>query len=160
VRKDFLHKLSRKLVNENQVIITENLAVKNMVKNHNLAKAISDASWSEFTTMLSYKAGNDGKIYQEIDRFFPSSKTCSVCLNRIRELPLDVRSWQCQNCGTKHDRDVNAAINIRDEGLRILALGTSATANGRDVRPKVGRKNSVSKAVPNEVGSPIRHAVG
>ncbi|MGG6269839.1 RNA-guided endonuclease InsQ/TnpB family protein [Leptolyngbya sp. AN03gr2] len=153
VRKDFLHKLSRKMVNENQVICVENLAVKNMVKNHNLAKAINDASWSEFTTMLKYKAGNDGKAYQEVDRFFPSSKTCSVCLNRVGSLPLDVRSWQCQNCGTKHDRDVNAAINIRDEGLRILALGTSATANGGKVSPKVGRKKSVSKALPREIGS-------
>lgn len=152
-RKDFLHKLSRKLVNENQVIVAENLAVKNMVKNHNLAKAISDASWSEFTRMLSYKAGNEGKTYLEVDRFFPSSKTCSVCLNRIGDLPLDIRSWQCQNCGTKHDRDVNAAINIRDEGLRILALGTSASANGGKVSPKVGRKKSVSKALPREIGS-------
>lgn len=152
-RKDFLHKLSRKLVNENQVIVAGNLAVKNMVKNHNLAKAISDASWSEFTRMLSYKAGNEGKTYLEVDRFFPSSKTCSVCLNRIGDLPLDIRSWQCQNCGTKHDRDVNAAINIRDEGLRILALGTSASANGGKVSPKVGRKKSVSKALPREIGS-------
>ena len=160
VRKDFLHKLSRKMVNENQVICVENLAVKNMVKNHNLAKAISDASWSEFTRMLKYKAGQDGKVYQEVDRFFPSSKTCSVCLNRIGSLALDIRSWQCQNCGTKHDRDVNAAINIRDEGLRILALGTSASANGRDVNPRVGRKSSVSKVVPVEIGSPTRHAMG
>lgn len=158
VRKDFLHKLSRKLVNENQVIITENLAVKNMVKNRNLAKAISDASWSEFTRMLSYKAGNEGKTYLEVGRFFPSSKTCSVCLNRMGSLPLDIRSWQCQNCGTKHDRDVNAAINIRDEGLRILALGTSATANGGKVSPKVGRKKSVSKALPREIGSQHRTA--
>ncbi len=155
VRKDFLHKLSRKMVNENQVICVENLAVKNMVKNHNLAKAISDASWSEFTRMLSYKAGQDGKIYQEVDRFFPSSKTCSVCLNRVGSLALEIRSWQCQNCATKHDRDVNAAINIRDEGLRILALGTSATANGGKVSPKVGRrKSSVSEALPVEIGSP------
>ncbi len=154
VRKDFLHKLSRKMVNENQVICVENLAVKNLVKNHNLAKAISDASWSEFTRMLSYKAGQDGKIYQEVDRFFPSSKTCSVCLNRMGSLPLDIRSWQCENCATKHDRDVNAAINIRDEGLRILALGTSATANGGKVSPRVGRrKSSVSKALPIEIGS-------
>ncbi len=160
IRKDFLHKLSRKLVNENQVIVTEKLAVKNMVKNHNMAKAISDASWSEFTRMLKYKAGNEGKIYLEVDRFFPSSKTCSVCLSQVVGLPLDVRSWQCQNCKTKHDRDVNAAINIRNEGLRILALGTSATANGGTVRPRTGRKSSVSKARPDEVGSPIRHAVG
>jgi putative transposase len=155
-RSDFLHKLSRKMVNENQVICVENLAVKNMVKNHNLAKAISDASWSEFTAMLKYKAGAFGKIYVEVDRFFPSSKTCSVCLNRVGNLALDVRSWQCQNCQTKHDRDVNAAINIRDEGLRVLALGTSATASGGKVSPKVGRrKSSVSKAHPSEAGSPI-----
>lgn len=155
-RKDFLHKLSRKMVNENQVICVENLAVKNMVKNHNLAKAISDASWSEFTAMLKYKAGSEGKIYVEVDRFFPSSKTCSVCLNRVGSLALDVRSWQCQNCETKHDRDINAAINIREEGLRILALGTSATASGGKVSPKVGRrKSSVSKAHPREAGSTI-----
>ena len=154
IRKDFLHKLSRKMVNENQVICVENLAVKNMVKNHNLAKAISDASWSEFTRMLEYKAREEGKCYVEVGRFFPSSKTCSVCLNRVGSLPLNVRSWQCQNCETKHDRDVNAAINIRDEGLRILALGTSAAANGGKVSPRSGRrKSSVSKALPVEVGS-------
>jgi putative transposase len=154
-RKDFLHKLSRKLVNKNQVIVTENLAVKNMVKNHNLAKAISDASWAEFTRMLKYKAGFDGKVYIEVDRFFPSSKTCSVCLNRVGSLSLDIRSWQCESCGTKHDRDVNAALNIRNEGLRILALGTSATASGGKVSPKGGRrKSSVSKALPVEAGSP------
>jgi putative transposase len=113
-RKDFQHKLSRKLVNENQVIIVENLAVKNMVKNHCLAKAISDCGWSEFTRQLKYKAERDGKIYLEIGRFFPSSKTCHVCLNQVGSLPLDVRSWICNSCGTKHDRDVNAAINIRD----------------------------------------------
>lgn len=160
-RIDFLHKLSRKLVNENQVICIENLAVKNMLKNHNLAKAISDASWSTFTTMLKYKAGQDGKTYQEVDRFFPSSKTCSVCLNRVGSLPLDVRSWQCQSCEAKHDRDVNAAINIRNEGLRILALGTSATASGGKVSPKVGRrKSSVSKAPPCEAGSPTSYEMG
>jgi putative transposase len=125
------------------------------VNNHNLAKAISDASWGEFTRQLKYKAENDGKVYQEVDRFFPSSKTCSVCLNRIGSLALDIRSWRCQGCGTKHDRDVNAAINIRDEGLRILALGTSATANGGKVRPKVGRKKSVLEALPSEIGSSV-----
>lgn len=159
-RKDFLHKLSRKIVNENQVICVENLAVKNMVKNHNLAKALFDASWSKFTGMLKYKAGDAGKIYIEVDRFFSSSKTCSVCLNQVGSLPLDVRSWQCQNCETKHDRDVNAAINIRDEGLRILALGTIATASGGKVSPRVGRrKSSVSKAHPREAGSLLHTAM-
>jgi putative transposase len=149
-RKDFQHKLSRKLVNENQVIVVENLAVKNMVKNHCLAKAISDCGWSSFTTMLKYKAEKEGKVYQEVGRFFPSSKTCHVCLNQVGSMPLDVRSWTCSNCGTKHDRDVNAAINIRDEGLRLLTLGTSVPASGGNVRPKVGRKSSVSKAVAVE----------
>ncbi len=153
-RKDFQHKLSRKLVNENQVIIVEDLAVKNLVKNHNLAKSISDAGWSEFTRQLKYKAQKDGKTYLEIGRFFPSSKTCHVCLNQVGSLPLDLRSWTCSNCDTKHDRDVNAAINIRDQGLRILALGTSATASGGNVRQKVGRKSSVSNAVAVETGSP------
>ena len=152
-RSDFQHKLSRKLVNENQVIIVENLAVKNMVKNHCLAKAISDCGWSEFTRQLKYKAERDGKTYLEIGRFFPSSKTCHVCLNQVGSLPLDVRRWTCSSCQTKHDRDVNAAINIREEGLRVLALGTSATANGRNVSPRAGRKSSVSKAVPVEIGS-------
>ena len=132
-REDFLHKLSRKIVNENQVIAVENLNIKGMVRNHNLAKAISDVSWGMFCTMLKYKAESEGKTYVEIDRFFPSSKTCHVCLNRVDNLTLDVRAWTCKHCGTDHDRDVNAAINIRNEALRILALGTSANACGGDV---------------------------
>jgi putative transposase len=142
-RKDFQHKLSRKLVNENQVIVVENLAVKNLVKNHCLAKTISDCGWSSFTNMLKYKSEKDGKIYLEIGRFFPSSKTCHVCLSQVGSLPLDTRFWTCSSCQTKHDRDINAAINIRDEGLRLLALGTSATANGEEVSPSRGRKASV-----------------
>jgi putative transposase len=123
-REDFLHKLSRSLVDENQVICVENLAVKNMMKNHNLAKAISQVGWGQFCTMLKYKAEQDGKTYVEVDRFFPSSKTCNVCLNQVDSLPLDIRSWKCSNCKTEHDRDINAAKNIRDEGLRIIACGT------------------------------------
>ena len=131
--EDFLHKLSRKIVNENQVIAVENLNIKGMVRNHNLAKAISDVGWSMFCTMVKYKAQSEGKTYVEIDRFFPSSKTCQVCLYRVDNLTLDVRAWTCKHCGTHHDRDVNAAINIRNEALRILALGTSANACGGDV---------------------------
>jgi len=123
-REDFLHKLSRSLVEENQVIAVENLNVKGMVKNHNLAKAISQVGWGMFCTMLKYKAEQEGKMYVEVDRFFPSSKTCNVCLNQVDSLPLDVRSWTCSNCKTTHDRDINAAINIRDEGLRIISCGT------------------------------------
>lgn len=123
-REDFLHKLSRSLVDENQVIAVENLNVKGMVKNHNLAKAISQVGWGQFCTMLKYKAEQEGKMYVEVDRFFPSSKTCNVCLNQVDSLPLEVRSWTCSNCQTTHDRDINAAINLRDEGLRIISCGT------------------------------------
>jgi putative transposase len=137
-REDFLHKLSRKLVDENQVIVVESLAVRNMVKNHKLAKSISDAGWSMFCTMLKYKTEWDGKVYLEVDRFFPSSKTCCMCLNQVGNLPLDIRSWQCPKCGILHDRDINAAINIRDEGLRILAGGHLVSASGVRVRPSKG----------------------
>ena len=88
--------------------------------------------------MLKYKAEWEGKIYIEVDRFFPSSKTCSNCLNRVDSLSLDIRSWQCPKCGETHDRDINAAKNIRDEGLRILAVGHTATASGGRVRPSKG----------------------
>jgi putative transposase len=152
VREDFLHKLSRKIVNENQVIVVENLNVKGMVCNHNLAKAISDCGWGQFCTMLKYKSEWFGKIYIEIDRWFPSSKTCNVCLNKVDSLPLDIRNWTCCKCNTQHDRDVNAAINIRNEGLRILSLGTRDTANGGNVR-QPGKTSVLLDAVPCEVGS-------
>lgn len=121
-REDFHHKLSRRIVNDNQVICVENLAVTNMVKNHKLAKAISQVGWGQFCTMLKYKADSEGKVYQEVDRFFASSKTCNNCLNRVDNLDLSIRFWDCNSCGTHHDRDINAAVNIRDEGLRILNL--------------------------------------
>ncbi|HHP7229571.1 MAG TPA: RNA-guided endonuclease InsQ/TnpB family protein [Xenococcaceae cyanobacterium] len=142
-REDFQHKLSRRIVDENQVIVVENLAIRNMVRNRSLSKAISQVGWGQFCTMLKYKAEREGKVYQEGDRFFPSSKTCNVCLNQVSSLPLDVRNWTCASCNTKHDRDVNAARNIRDEGLRILASGTGATAYRPDVSPKSsGRKKA------------------
>ena len=154
-RNDFLHKLSRKMVDENQVIIVENLAVRNMVKNHCLAKSISDAGWGRFCTLLKYKAEQDGKIYQEVDRLFPSSHLCHVTLLPIEKMGLSIRSFECPHCGQRHDRDVNAAINIRNEGLRLLALGTSASAQGGSVRPKGGRrKSTLSEAAANELGSP------
>ncbi|MGL5133106.1 MAG: RNA-guided endonuclease TnpB family protein, partial [Planktothrix sp.] len=144
-REDFLHKLSRRIVNENQVIVTENLNIKGMMKNHCLAKAIAQVGWGMFCTMLKYKAENDGKIYQEVDRFFPSSKTCHVCLNQVGSLPLDIRHWTCEKCQTKHDRDTNAAINIRNEGLRILTSGTGDKVCRPDVsRSNRGRKKSTT----------------
>jgi putative transposase len=145
-RQDFLHKLSHKLVNENQVIVVEDLAVKNMVRNHCLAKAISDCGWSSFVGMLDYKCERSGKILVKVDRFFPSSKTCSNCYHRVSSLPLEVRHWTCSSCGTNHDRDVNAAQNLKAEGLRIFSLGTSETADGGNVRPSRGRKTSVRRS--------------
>lgn len=133
-RADYQHKLSRRIVDENQVIAVENLAVSNMVKNRKLSKAIRQVGWGSFLTMLKYKAEQDGKVYVEIDRWFPSSKTCNVCLNQVSHLPLDIRHWDCSGCHTYHDRDITAAKNIRDEGLRILELGTSSTAYRPDVR--------------------------
>ena len=144
-RSDFHHKLSRRIVNENQVIVVENLAVSNMAKNSKLSKAISQVGWGQFCTLLKYKAELEGKVYQEVDRFFPSSKTCNVCLNQVDSLPLEVRFWDCSSCGTKHiDRDVNAAKNIRDEGLRILKTsGTGDKAYRQTVRrSRGGRKKS------------------
>ena len=151
-REDFLHKLSRKIVNENQVIAVENLNIKGMVKNHNLAKAISDVGWGMFCTMFKYKAESEGRQYIEIDRWFPSSKACHVCLNRVDNLSLDVRAWTCKHCGTHHDRDVNAAINIRNEALRIISLGTSESACGGDVS-RSGKTSVLLDAIPVESGS-------
>jgi putative transposase len=159
VREDFLHKLSRKIVNDNQVIVVEDLAVKNMVKNHNLAKAISDVGWGMFQTMLKYKAQQEGKIYLEVNRFFPSSHLCSNTLLKVAKMDLSVRMFDCPHCGQRHDRDINAATNIRNEGLRILALGTSATALGGSVRPKrYGRKSTTVTATPDELGSLLHTA--
>ena len=149
VRQDFLHKLSRKIVNNNQVVVVENLKIKGMVRNHKLAKAISDCSWGKFVNFLDYKLSQEGKLLVEIDRFFPSSKTCSNCHYKINKLPLDVRCWTCPSCGTHHDRDENAAINIRAEGIRILqtSLGTSDAAKGGNVRLKLGRVSRLSNSL-------------
>lgn len=156
-RSDFLHKLSRKLVNENQVVVVENLHVKGMVRNHNLAKAISDVGWGMFTNFLAYKLEKKGGMLVEVDRWFPSSKLCSNCYHRSCEMPLDVRAWICPHCGTHHDRDGNAATNIRAEGIRMLrqaqqqlkADGTSVSATGGEVRPKAGRKSVLRHSLKN-----------
>ncbi|MDZ7958937.1 MAG: RNA-guided endonuclease TnpB family protein [Aulosira sp. DedQUE10] len=143
-RQDFLHKLSYKLVSDSQAVIVENLHVLGMVRNHKLAKAISDVGWGTFTNFLAYKLERNGGKLVEIDRWFPSSKLCSNCFYQVSEMPLDVREWTCPHCGTHHDRDGNAAINIRAEGIRMLkAEGSAVSAVGGEVRPKLGRKSKL-----------------
>ncbi|NHI11899.1 transposase, IS605 OrfB family [Streptomyces sp. KO7888] len=127
-RRDHLHKLTTRLVRENQTIVIEDLTVRNMVKNRSLARAISDAAWSEFRSMLEYKAQWYGREVIAIDRWFPSSKLCSTCGTLQDKMPLNVRTWTC-DCGTTHDRDVNAAKNI-------LAVGLTASVCGAGVRPQ------------------------
>lgn len=120
-RIDNLHKISHKLVSENQVIVSETLSVSNMVKNHSLAKAISDCGWYELTNQISYKSDWNNRQYIKIGRFIPSSQTCSYCGYVNTGLKdLSIRQWICPKCGTIHDRDINAAKNILNEGLRML----------------------------------------
>lgn len=115
-RKDFLHKLSRKIVDENQTVCLEDLNVKGMIRNRHLSKSIADAGWSEFTRQLEYKGEWYGTRVVRIGRFYPSTKTCSVCGFVNRELTLKARSWLCPSCGVAHDRDINAAQVIKKVG--------------------------------------------
>ncbi|NEO38702.1 MAG: IS200/IS605 family element transposase accessory protein TnpB [Moorea sp. SIOASIH] len=145
-RQDHLHKVSRTIVNENQVLVVENLNILGMVcatgtlreRNRKLAKSISDAGLGMFINFISYKLERSGKVLIKIDRWFPSSKLGSSCGYKMDKMPLEVREWQCPECGCNHDRDINAAKNIRAEGIRILSIadGTAVKACGADLRPQ------------------------
>ncbi|MEF9906966.1 RNA-guided endonuclease InsQ/TnpB family protein [Streptomyces sp. P9-A2] len=142
-RRDVLHKLTTRFVRENQTLVIEDLAVRNMVRNRNLARAISDAAWSEFRSMLEYKAAWYGRDVVAVDRFFPSSRLCSHCGALQDRLPLQVRTWTC-DCGATHDRDVNAAQNL-------LAVGLTVSACGAGVRPQrrtPGGQSAVKQETP------------
>jgi putative transposase len=123
IRKNNLHQISKQIVNENQVVVCEDLNVKEMVKNNNLSKLIHDCGWGELTRQLQYKAEWNDKIYHEVNRYFPSSQLCSKCGYKNTDIKnLGVRFWICPECNTEHDRDENAAINILNEGLKELGL--------------------------------------
>lgn len=121
-KNDFLHKLSRQLIDENQVIVVENLNIKGLIKNKKLSKYIHQASWNKFLSMLEYKAKWYGRELIKVDRFFASSKICSVCGHKLERLPLSKREWICPECNTHHQRDYNAALNLLKEGLKIVGL--------------------------------------
>jgi putative transposase len=149
-RRDFLHQLTTRLVRENQTLVIGDLAVRNLVTNHTLARAISDASWNQLRCMLEYKADWYGRNLIVVDRWFPSSKLCSACGALAPGMPLGVREWTCR-CGARHDRDVNAARNI-------LAAGLAVTACGDGVRPQRSTPGGRS-SVKQEVVPPPRSRV-
>ena len=148
-RRDFLHRASTRLVRGNDMIVIEDLAVANMVRNRHLARVISDCGWGEFRRQLGYKCERYGRRLVVIDRWYPSSKTCSACGHLLAELSLSTRMWQCPSCGARHDRDVNAAKNI-------LAAGQAVTACGADVRHSgTSRVQSAVKQEPRPVRAGI-----
>ncbi|MFD7840523.1 RNA-guided endonuclease InsQ/TnpB family protein [Streptomyces sp. NPDC059761] len=154
-RRDHLHKLTTRLVRENQTLVIEDLVVRNMVKNHKLARAIHDAAWRELRSMLEYKAAWYGRELTTVDRWFPSTRLCCACGALAEAMPLDVREWTCENCGTTHDRDENAAVNLLAAGLAVTACGTDARPQ-RESFSRSGRSVSKQETPPARVGIPSR----
>ncbi|WP_406379550.1 RNA-guided endonuclease InsQ/TnpB family protein [Streptomyces sp. NBC_01618] len=146
-RRDGLHKLTTRLVRENQTIVIEDLTVRNMVKNRSLARAISDAAWAEFRSLLEYKAQWHGREVIAVDRFFPSSRLCSVCGTLQDKMLLHVRTWTCA-CGTTHDRDVNAARNLLAAGRAVSACGAGVRPQRRTPGGQSAMKQEVSRREP------------
>lgn len=140
-RRDFQHKLSTRLVHENQVICVESLSVKNMVKNHCLSKSISDVGWGEFVRQLEYKATCYGRALVKIDRWYPSSKRCFACGYILKTLSLDEREWTCPECQMHHDRDLNASKNIHAAGLAVYACGESVRPGAVKTTPGNSRRS-------------------
>jgi putative transposase len=151
-RQDFLHKLTTRLIHENQVLCVESLAVKNLLKNHSLAKAIADVGWGELIRQLQYKAAWYGRAVVAIDKWYPSSKRCYDCGHVLDSLILDVRQWSCPECGGFHDRDVNAALNIQAAGLAVLACGEPVRPNLNGTREGATRRSrkllAVKRGIP------------
>jgi putative transposase len=155
-RIDNLHKISTDLIKKYDLIVLEDLNIKGMVKNHKLSKHILDVSWGKFVTMLRYKSEWNDKKIVNIDRFFPSSKTCNCCGYINQNLKLNIREWVCPSCNTKLDRDLNASINILKEGNKILSSGTDDYRRGDEIRPtSVGTIGETSKILNNIVKKPI-----
>ncbi len=140
-RRDYQHKLSTQIIRENQVVCVESLQVKNMVKNHTLAKAIHDVGWSEFVRQLDYKAEWYGRTLVKIDKWYPSSKRCNDCGHILDSLTLDVRSWTCPECKVHHDRDINAAKNILAAGLAVSACGEMVRPGRAKAHPGTSRRS-------------------
>ncbi|MFH7026265.1 MAG: RNA-guided endonuclease InsQ/TnpB family protein [Heteroscytonema crispum UTEX LB 1556] len=148
-RNDFLHKLTTRLVRENQTIAVEDLAVKNMIKNRKLALAISDASWGELVRQLEYKCDWYGRTLVKIDRWFPSSKRCGNCGHIVDKLPLSVREWDCPKCGTRHDRDINASKNILAAGLAVSVCGANIRPDRESPKRQLRKTSNGKKQKPN-----------
>lgn len=147
-RSDYLHKLTTRLVRENQTLVVEDLSVKGMVRNRKLAKPISDCAWGEFVSQLDYKCQWYGRTLVKVDQWFPSSKLCSSCGHKVNSMPLDVREWTCPKCGTVHDRDINAARNLLAVGHTVTACGASVRLEGHCSREQLRKTRKGKKQEP------------